>query len=135
MGLDEFGQCGDGTSYHIKGVTRVVLADDIVIKKICCGRYHSLLLTSEGDVYSFGDNDCGQLGRHCDDFNGSIATKIESSVKFIDIYSRCDQNICIALSESQKCFVWGKCGEEEVRIPRETQFDSINETILIKANK
>ena len=34
--------------------------NDII--SIKCGNFHSLLLTSKGYVYSFGDNNCGQLG-------------------------------------------------------------------------
>ena len=33
------------------------------IMAISAGDYHSLVLDSDGSVYSFGDNDYGQLGR------------------------------------------------------------------------
>jgi alpha-tubulin suppressor-like RCC1 family protein len=36
----------------------------IFIEKISCGRYYSLLLSREGDIYGFGNNDFGQLGNN-----------------------------------------------------------------------
>ena len=32
------------------------------ITQVACGRVHTLLLTSSGFVYTFGKNQCGQLG-------------------------------------------------------------------------
>ena len=36
------------------------------IIQITCGEYHALALTSEGQVYSWGNNEVGQLGIGCD---------------------------------------------------------------------
>ncbi len=37
------------------------LSDKQIID-ICCGRYHSLVLTNSGEVYSWGRNEDGQIG-------------------------------------------------------------------------
>ena len=42
--------------------TRIKMFDHIKIKKVCCGRYHTLFLSQEGEVYACGQNTLGQLG-------------------------------------------------------------------------
>jgi hypothetical protein len=65
------------------------------ITSVAAGAHHSLALTREGKVYSFGTNDCGQLGH-----------KPDSSFVFKDIYTdpKLIQNLqnikCIAAGES-----------------------------------
>jgi len=43
---------------------RVVFFDDLpcIVTKIVCGGWHTLVLTSDGDIYSWGWNESGQLG-------------------------------------------------------------------------
>ena len=47
----------------------------IIIKSIACGQDHSLLLSSDGDIYAFGSNKFGQLGLN-DTNNRLIPTQI-----------------------------------------------------------
>ena len=42
--------------------TRIKMFDHIKIKKVACGRYHTLFLSQEGEVYACGQNTLGQLG-------------------------------------------------------------------------
>ena len=86
--------------------SNVVGLDKEVIKKAVCGPNHVLLLTAEGDIYSFGDNSCGQVG------NGSTNSqftphKINVGLKFKDIISHYDNDLSIGVSETNKFFVWG----------------------------
>jgi alpha-tubulin suppressor-like RCC1 family protein len=32
------------------------------VTNICCGAYHSLAITDEGNLYGWGESRCGQLG-------------------------------------------------------------------------
>jgi hypothetical protein len=78
----------------------VPLSNEIAIKKISCGRLHSLLLSQNGDIYWFG-------------FNGvetqTTPKKLTlNSSKFIDIASHYDYTICVAQTEDW-VYVWGKC--------------------------
>lgn len=36
---------------------------NIKVVKIVCGALHNLVLTEKGEVFSWGNNDSGQLGR------------------------------------------------------------------------
>ena len=43
-------------------LSRSLSLSSVEVKDVCCGKDHSLLLTSVGTVYSWGDNRRGQLG-------------------------------------------------------------------------
>eukprot|EP00775_Hariotina_reticulata_P013410 gene13410-13538_t len=60
--LEGSGQLGRITGSSAPGVVRGPLSDKNVIQ-VVTGRYHSLGVTAEGLVFSWGLNDFGQLGR------------------------------------------------------------------------
>jgi hypothetical protein len=100
-GRNNFGQLGlNNNNEDVNKPSVVSLSDKIAIKKISCGRNHSLLLSRKGILYWFG-------------FNG-IETQITpkkltiNSNKLIDIASHYDFDICVALTEDW-VYVWGKC--------------------------
>jgi alpha-tubulin suppressor-like RCC1 family protein len=78
-----------------------------VIKKIVCGSHHSVLLSEERDIYTFGQNYCSQLG------NGNKRHRnnpglIKLARKFIDIAASHHSTISIALSEDNVYYIWGE---------------------------
>jgi RCC1 and BTB domain-containing protein len=34
------------------------------IKQICCGKFHTLVLTDQGDIWACGANNFGQIGNN-----------------------------------------------------------------------
>jgi alpha-tubulin suppressor-like RCC1 family protein len=68
-----------------------------IIIRISCGPDYSLLLFSDGDIYSFGCNDFGQLGNNYFQ-NQSIPTKILTQNQFIDIETIGLSNWCEELN-------------------------------------
>ena len=66
-GTNDFGELGDGTSLNAKAPVAVdtsgVLAGK-TITAIAAGAQHTLALTSEGKIYSWGHNNSGQLGNN-----------------------------------------------------------------------
>jgi alpha-tubulin suppressor-like RCC1 family protein/tRNA A-37 threonylcarbamoyl transferase component Bud32 len=99
---------------------------DVVFVKLCCGQNHSILLSREGDIYTFGNNEFGQIG------NGECGKryspcKLKLKTKFIDIAAQFNFKFSTAISEKRKIFVWGKINEESITRPHETNCLSFND--------
>ena len=65
FGLGSRGQLGHGDINSEKTPKRLEALSGIQIKHISAGGWHSLALSEFGDVYSWGWNECGQLGITC----------------------------------------------------------------------
>jgi alpha-tubulin suppressor-like RCC1 family protein len=78
------------------------------IRSISCGRDHSLLLTSEGIIYSLGSNVCGKLGvgRAFEDLqSASTPIKIDLLANVAMIVTGEDHSL--ALTRDFKVYGWG----------------------------
>jgi len=62
FGGGEHGQLGHGDKVNKVKPTLVQALDDIFLQQITCGWSHSVALTSEGEVYTWGNGDHGKLG-------------------------------------------------------------------------
>lgn len=63
MGLNTYGQCGiDKSLLVVNEPNKIMLPNNFIIKDIQCGERHSLVLSYDGSVYSFGSNEYGQCG-------------------------------------------------------------------------
>ncbi len=76
-----------------------------IFKNISVGNSHSVGLTGSGEVYTWGHNDAGQLGREVKskDKNDGIPTKIDFSKKVIAIDAVYDHTVILVEDGS----VWG----------------------------
>ena len=61
-GNGSFGRLGTGFEYNQIEPTRVDDLDDKEIVNISCGAFHTLVLSRDGTMYSFGQNKYGKLG-------------------------------------------------------------------------
>jgi hypothetical protein len=126
-GYNKFGQLGIGNTVKSNEPQFVVVIDEnkcnVFIEKISCGTDHSLLLSSDGYIYAFGSNSDGELGNQKEE-NELNPHRIKIETKFIDISSHWYQDISIALSQDGIYYIWGKCGEEIIRTPKPTIFES-----------
>lgn len=65
FGLGSRGQLGHGQVNPEKTPKRIEALAGIRIKQVASGGWHSLALSEFGDIYSWGWNECGQLGISC----------------------------------------------------------------------
>jgi formylglycine-generating enzyme required for sulfatase activity/alpha-tubulin suppressor-like RCC1 family protein len=59
MGMNNFGQLGDGSTTHRSSPVRIVESG---VVRISAGYFHSLFLKSNGSLWGMGSNTCGELG-------------------------------------------------------------------------
>jgi alpha-tubulin suppressor-like RCC1 family protein len=81
--------------------------NDLNITDMSCGVSHTLVLTSSGDIYGWGDNECGQIGNGTDSECQLIPFKINCllSEKFKAI--SCGNSHSMALTEDGRVFSCG----------------------------
>jgi alpha-tubulin suppressor-like RCC1 family protein len=129
-GDNECGQLGIGNTENSNEPKFVAVIDEnkcnVFIEKINCGSGHSLLLSSDGNIYAFGHNKSGELGNQKEE-NELRPQRIKIETKFIDISSHWNKFISIALSQDGIYYIWGQCGEERIRKPEPTNFESFVE--------
>ena len=64
FGCHRFGQCLVGSTYGTYGIGRWSPPNECQVKRVACGRRHTVFMDTKGRVWTFGDNKYGQLGRH-----------------------------------------------------------------------
>jgi alpha-tubulin suppressor-like RCC1 family protein len=107
LGDNEYGELGVEKLKYASNPIKVDFFESLgeKIKKVTAGGRHSLVLTENFKVYSFGDNSEGQ----CSGFEPAnfkpIKIKFPSKPKIIDIYS--NYNHSIALSSTGDLYTWG----------------------------
>lgn len=100
---------GHGTSEYVSVPTVVSALSGLQVIKVACGSGdpHTLCVTSDGKVYSWGWGDFGKLGR-----GGFDACKVPKlieklqNVEIVDVY--CGDQFSLALSKDGKLYSWGK---------------------------
>jgi alpha-tubulin suppressor-like RCC1 family protein len=100
--------------------------NNLIFNKLCCGSSHSLILSKNEELYTFGQNFYGQLGIGTRD-SKSVPTICLKNIKEIASSKSCE--ISLAISKHDKrdvTLVWGKCGSEIVSTPTETEFDLLD---------
>jgi alpha-tubulin suppressor-like RCC1 family protein len=126
-GWNYSGQLGIGNTENSNEPKFFAVFDEnkcnVFIEKISCGYAHSLLLSSDGNIYAFGTNSNGELGNQKEE-NELSPQRIKIETKFIDISSHWGQNISTALSQDRIYYIWGECGEEIILTLKPTNFES-----------
>lgn len=117
LGVDNIEKCNEPI---------IVKLNDIKISKICCGPYHSLLLSCDGDICAFGWNKFGGVGNGNQEIQ-KVPIKLMLKNKFIDITSHSDKSLSVSLSREGIFYVWGECGESINVLPVETKFKSFKD--------
>lgn len=106
-GMNEYGEVGAGTTKrNILVPTLVALPANTNVKEISAGRYHSLLATSLGHVFSFGLNSNGQLGDGTTISSDSpVRVKFPAGVVIIAVAG--GDYHSLALASSGTVYAWG----------------------------
>ncbi|KAJ8962033.1 hypothetical protein NQ314_005815 [Rhamnusium bicolor] len=125
-GRGNYGRLGHGTFEDCPSPTMVAGLSGQHIVKVACGSgdAHTLCLTSQGRLYSWGDGDYGKLGRGGSD--GSKVPRLVEKLQNIEVTNvYCGTHFSVALSKEGKVYTWGKgegwrlghSNEDHVRVP------------------
>ena len=116
-GNNSRGQCGfditDNSNKIITYPKNIVELNDKNIKEISCGNEHTLALTNDGDVFSWGSTSDGVLGREIKGGEkeygigkpGKITFFIKNDIKIRHITSGSIHNLC--LDNKSNLYSWG----------------------------
>jgi hypothetical protein len=126
-GSNKYGQLGNGNTVD-SNMPKLVELNSVMVERISCGKWHSLLLSKDGDIYAFG-NIWGQIGIGRDK-NQLTPVKINDEIKFNDIAAHHSLDISVSLSRDNKCYVWGKCKIENFKTPNKTDFGTFAEVFI-----
>jgi hypothetical protein len=98
--------------YEKSNIPVMIELYDTRIKKISCGPVNDLMLTYEGDIYSFPQNRQVKIENKLE-----LPMKLVNEHKFEDISSYFDDvsSLTLLLTTNGSYHVWGKCGLDEVQ--------------------
>lgn len=82
-----------------------VLKDEF-IKEVCCGYSHTMAITIHGNVYSWGNNECAQLGLGEDAPEFVRKPKMIHALRNIVKLSAGNEH-SVAINKNQELFSWG----------------------------
>jgi alpha-tubulin suppressor-like RCC1 family protein len=132
-GQNVWGVLGNGKIDHNnvnKPELNEYLSDEQVID-VCCGEYHTLVLTNSGEVYAWGDNRSGQIG------NGRRVQSIPIKVNGLNgekvIQISCGYYHSMALTESGRVFSWGN--NESGQLGHILDIEIVNKPLILSMSK
>ena len=106
-GIGGFGKLGHGDQQNQLLPKKVEAFADQRVVAVLAGGYHSLALTADGAVWSWGDGDCGKLG-HSDEQRQLLPKKIEAFAgRHVAAVAAGSQH-SLAITADDAVFAWGK---------------------------
>jgi alpha-tubulin suppressor-like RCC1 family protein len=105
-GANAYGQLGDGGTARSDAPVKVKLPGGIKATAVAGGCFHSLALTSAGQVLAWGDNADGQLGDGTTVQNDvPVRVKLPAGTKVTAVTAGCFQSV--ALTSTGQVLAWG----------------------------
>ena len=109
FGRNSRGQLGDGTTTDKTTPTKIILENGINFTQISSGAKHSMAIGSDGELYTWGDNEYGQLGDGNSGY-GVVSTTpkkvtLASGVKPTQI--ACGFTYSMAIGDDGNLYTWG----------------------------
>lgn len=133
-GYNGNGQLGLGNNVNQPNPCRVSGLQGVFITQVACGYAHTLALSDEGELYSWGANSYGQLGTG-NKANLVTPTRIATERgRFVDVAATHYNHISAAMTHMGHVYMWGQCRSQSVTLPMETQFRSMHDVFACFGN-
>lgn len=106
-GMNNYGQLGDSTTTSRSTPVQVGIPAGRTVRQIAGGMYHSLALMADGTIWSWGNNQSGQLGRGFA-FSSATPDQVRSMPGNLRVTAiSAGQNSSLALLENGQMAGWG----------------------------
>ncbi|GAB1299082.1 RCC1 and BTB domain-containing protein 2 [Apodemus speciosus] len=114
-GHNAYSQLGNGTTNH--GLVPCHISTNLSNKQVievACGSYHSLVLTSDGEVFAWGYNNSGQVGSGST-ANQPIPRRVTGCLQNKVVMNiACGQMCSTAVVDTGEVYVWGYNGNGQL---------------------
>jgi len=111
------GYCQLGNGSTNQGLTPTLIQNSLTGRKVvavACGSHHSMCLTADGDIFSWGQNNCGQIGSGTTT-NQSTPRKVSASFGGRKVTGiTCGQTSSMAVLENGEVYGWGYNGNGQL---------------------
>ncbi|ESO96017.1 hypothetical protein LOTGIDRAFT_214601 [Lottia gigantea] len=121
-GYNGNGQLGLGNNVNQPAPCKVTALASVIIHQIVCGYAHTMVLSDEGVMYSWGANSYGQLGTGNKANLVSPAKVNSGGERFISIAASHYSHISAATSQTGNVYMWGQCRGQSITSPLITRF-------------
>ena len=107
-GRNSSGQLGLGDAFsdrkEVPNPTKVSI-DNVTWTQIACGKFHTVALSINGEVFTWGHNAFGQLG-HGDQKDRNVPTKVESLSRITISKIACGHYHTAVITDRGKVLTW-----------------------------
>ncbi|XP_001600404.1 RCC1 and BTB domain-containing protein 1 [Nasonia vitripennis] len=115
-GHNGYCELGNGSTNQGLTPTLCLNLNEKVVTAIACGSHHSVALTEDGEVYSWGQNNCGQVSSGISSNQGA-PRKVNSALTGKVVVSiACGQTSSMAVTDVGEVFGWGYNGVGQLGI-------------------
>ncbi|CAI9560252.1 unnamed protein product, partial [Staurois parvus] len=133
-GYNGTGQLGLGSTGNQLIPCRVVFVQQVCVVQIVCGYSHTMGLTDQGYLYSWGANMNGQLGIG-NKSNQLSPVKVETNERSIVEIAAChSSHTSAAKSQSGQVYMWGPCRGQIILSPLLTNFTCTDDVFACFSN-
>ncbi|KAK9838506.1 hypothetical protein WJX81_003780 [Elliptochloris bilobata] len=108
-GINDFGQLGNGSTFYETSPTQVVGLEGVQTADVEAGGWHSLAITTDGEVFVWGRGEYGRLG--LGDRSGSSrlrATLVKAMEGHSVVQGSCGGTHTLVLTAEGRIFTWGR---------------------------
>ncbi|KAM8974895.1 RCC1 and BTB domain-containing protein 1 [Pelodytes ibericus] len=116
-GHNGYSQLGNGNT--IQGTAPIQVCVELVTRKViqvACGSHHSMVLSSEGEVFAWGYNNCGQVGSGTT-ANQAIPRKITSHLHNRMVMAITAGQACsMVITDNGQVYGWGYNGTGQLGV-------------------
>ncbi|XP_068123256.1 RCC1 and BTB domain-containing protein 1 isoform X2 [Hyperolius riggenbachi] len=132
-GYNGTGQLGLGSTGNQLIPCRVVFAPQVCVVQIVCGYSHTMGLTDQGHLYSWGANGNGQLGIG-NKSNQLSPVRVETRERIVEIAACHSSHTSAAKSLGGQIYMWGPCRGQVILTPHLTNFTCTDDVFACFSN-